>query len=218
MPSTQNFAQAVSRRLKKAGHTLVFPDRRREGISVRRAGPGEATVTVSIDHPEAAEVSVAELVADLSETLTECGYAFTVTASQDDYASIRVFQGSHAEGNAATLRPKRSRVGSQAHKEGDKSRVHVQNLSRRLKLAGHPIASSAGGRGIKISKSMHYAVLRFTYVDTREALQKEVDDVRKTLHEFGFVTAHFIPSDTFAEIHVYQPGTPGAPVAPEQEA
>jgi hypothetical protein len=81
-------AQLVSRRLRAAGHQLVFPDRKRDGVSVSQAGTYGVTVRASYCVPLP---DMPELLGELVTSLTRLGYAIKLEYSGSlEYASILV--------------------------------------------------------------------------------------------------------------------------------
>jgi hypothetical protein len=74
----------VSRLLKRSGHTTVFPDRRREGMSVRQAGSDTAvSVQLSYDTPHP---DMPDVVDEVLSTLHKGGYT-TRVSHQDEYSA-----------------------------------------------------------------------------------------------------------------------------------
>lgn len=83
-------AQNVSRRLREAGHVLVFPDRKRDGVTVRQSGADAVAVEASYagGWPHLPDVTGA-----LVTTLMRYGYAIKMEHwGGTEYARILVTQ------------------------------------------------------------------------------------------------------------------------------
>lgn len=95
MDTSNPRASNVSRRLREAGHALVFPDHKREGMFVRNVGD-DVFVTITWDDPQP---DIQEQVDDVVKSLEECGYSARISR-QDEYgASIIVGRDSLERGD-----------------------------------------------------------------------------------------------------------------------
>lgn len=81
-------AQQVSRRLRAAGHRLVYPDRKRDGVSVRQFTDVAVSVQASFCTPY---VEMPQLLGELVTTLINLGYAIQLEhQGSREYAVILV--------------------------------------------------------------------------------------------------------------------------------